>query len=52
MKTKTELDHKFEYSDSPDFGKEMIIYWVSGFMLGGFIATVIIMGVMSIIDQL
>lgn len=46
----TDLDETQEFSDDRDFTKGMIVYWLSGFFLGAFIATFLIMGVMALID--
>lgn len=46
----TDLCEKQEIPDSKQFAKEMLIYWLSAFGLGAFIATFLIMGFMSLID--
>lgn len=45
----TDLDREqFDYKNDRDFTKGMIVYWLSGFFLGAFIATFLIMGVMAL----
>jgi hypothetical protein len=52
MKTKTELDHKFEYKNNPEFAKEVLISMLVSFLSGCILGSIIILTVMNFIDWL
>lgn len=52
MKTKTELDPKFEFKNDREFAREILIGMLLSFATGSIIGTAIIMGIMSILDKL
>ena len=50
MKSKTEIDHDFEYKPDKDFTHQVITHLIGNFLIGCGVAVLLIIAVMSLTD--